>query len=206
MKVMLLNGSPRAKGNTCLALEECAKTLNECGIDTELFDIGSKPVSGCRACGACARLGRCVIDDGVNEFRAKLEAADGLIVGTPVYYASPNGSVISFLDRLFFSAPDLGRHKPAAAVAIARRAGTVTSFDVLSKYFTIREMPVVSATYWNDAFGQTPGQAAGDAERLQTMRNLARNMAWLLKCIELGRQNGVNAPENEYDSATNFIR
>ena len=205
MKVMLLNGSPNAKGNTRLALEECSKTLNECGIDTEIVDIGTKPVSGCRACGACFKLGKCVIDDGVNEFRAKLDEADGLIVGTPVYYASPNGSVISFLDRLFFSGCDVA-HKPAAAVAVARRAGTVTSFDVLNKYFTIREMPVVASSYWNDMFGQTPGQAAGDAEGLQTMRNLARNMAWLLKCIELGRQNGVAPPENEYGSVTNFMR
>lgn len=206
MKVMLLNGSPKANGNTHLALAECERELQRCGIETELVNIGSAPVAGCRACGACEELGKCIIDDEVNVFRDKLEAADGFIVGTPVYYASPNGSVISFMDRLFYSASDSFRHKPAAAVAVARRAGTVTSFDVLNKYFTIREMPIVSSSYWNDAFGLAPGEAAGDSEGLQTMRNLARNMAWLLKCIELGRQNGIQPPENEYDSATNFIR
>lgn len=206
MKVMLLNGSPNAKGNTRTALEECAKELNGCGIETELVNIGAGAIPGCRACGACARLGKCVIDDAVNEFRFKLEAADGLVVGTPVYYASPNGSLMSFLDRLFFSAAGTFRYKPAAAVAVARRAGTVSSFDVLNKYFTICEMPIVSSSYWNDAFGQAPGQAAGDAEGLQTMRNLGRNMAWLLKCIELGKASGVTPPDNEYDSFTNFIR
>ena len=206
MKVMLLNGSPNAKGNTRTALEECAKELNGCGIETELVNIGAGAIPGCRACGACARLGKCVIDDAVNEFRFKLEAADGLVVGTPVYYASPNGSVISFMDRLFFSGSGTFRYKPAAAVAVARRAGTVSSFDVLNKYFTICEMPIVSSSYWNDAFGQAPGQAAGDAEGLQTMRNLGRNMAWLLKCIELGKASGVTPPDNEYDSFTNFIR
>lgn len=206
MKVMLLNGSPKANGNTHLALAECERELQRCGIETELVNIGSAPVAGCRACGACEKLGKCIIDDEVNVFRDKLEAADGFIVGTPVYYASPNGSVISFMDRLFYSASDSFRHKPAAAVAVARRAGTVTSFDVLNKYFTIREMPIVSSSYWNDAFGGAPGEAEGDSEGLQTMRNLARNMAWLLKCIELGRQNGIQPPENEYDSATNFIR
>lgn len=206
MKVMLLNGSPNAKGNTRTALEECAKALNGCGIETELVNIGSGTIPGCRACGACARLGKCVIDDAVNEFRFKLEAADGLVVGTPVYYASPNGSLMSFLDRLFFTGSGTFRYKPAAAVAVARRAGTVSSFDVLNKYFTICEMPIVSSSYWNDAFGQAPGQAAGDAEGLQTMRNLGRNMAWLLKCIELGKASGVTPPDNEYDSFTNFIR
>ena len=206
MKVMLLNGSLNAKGNTRTALEECAKELNGCGIETELVNIGSGAIPGCRACGACARLGKCVIDDAVNEFRFKLEAADGLVVGTPVYYASPNGSLMSFLDRLFFTGSGTFRYKPAAAVAVARRAGTVSSFDVLNKYFTICEMPIVSSSYWNDAFGQAPGQAAGDAEGLQTMRNLGRNMAWLLKCIELGKASGVTPPDNEYDSFTNFIR
>lgn len=206
MKVMLLNGSPKANGNTRAALEECARELNKCGVETELVDIGAGSVPGCTACGACARLGKCVIDDAVNVFRAKLAAADGLVVGTPVYYASPNGSLISFMDRLFFSGSGDFAHKPAAAVAVARRAGTIASFDVLNKYFTISEMPVVASSYWNDVFGQTPGQAGDDAEGMQTMRNLARNMAWMLKCIELGRANGVNPPENEHSSMTNFIR
>lgn len=204
MKVILLNGSPR-QGNTRAALEECARALNDCGVETELIDIGLD-VPGCRACGACSKLGRCVIDDGVNAFAEKMRSADGLIVGSPVYYASPNGSVISFLDRLFYSHKRELAHKPAAAVAVARRAGTVASFDVLNKYFTISQMPVVSSTYWNDSFGAAPGQSAQDAEGLQTMRNLACNMAWLLKCIELGRRGGVEPPESESGAVTNFIR
>ena len=206
MKVMLLNGSPRANGNTRAALEECAKELNALGIDTEIVNVGSAPVSACRACNACSKLGRCVIDDGVNEFADKLIAADALIVGTPVHYASPGGAVISFLDRLFYNRQGAYAHKPAAAVAVARRAGTVASIDVLNKYFTIAQMPVVSSTYWNDAFGAAPGQVAQDGEGMQTMRNLARNMAWLLKCIELGRKNGIEPPKAEYNCMTNFIR
>ena len=178
MKVMLLNGSPNAKGNTRTALEECAKELNGCGIETELVNIGSGTIPGCRACGACAGLGKCVIDDAVNEFRFKLEAADGLVVGTPVYYASPNGSLMSFLDRLFFTGSGTFRYKPAAAVAVARRAGTVSSFDVLNKYFTICEMPIVSSRYWNIAFGHNGEELMQDAEGLWTLRALARNMAF----------------------------
>ncbi len=206
MKVLLLNGSPLARGNTRAALEECAAELVRCGVEAELVDIGAQPVSGCRACDACAGLGRCVIDDGVNAFAEKLAAADGLIVGTPVHYASPGGAVISFLDRLFYSRQGQWAHKPAAAVAVARRAGSVASIDVLNKYFTIAQMPIVSSTYWNDVFGSAPGEAARDAEGMQTMRNLARNMAWLLKCIDLGRRNGVEPPRNDRSVATNFIR
>ena len=164
------------------------------------------PKRGCRGCGACEKLGRCVIDDGVNAFAEKLRAADGLIVGTPVHYASPGGAVISFLDRLFYSGQGRYAHKPAAAVAVARRAGSVASIDVINKYFTIAQMPVVSSTYWNDVFGLVPGDAERDAEGMQTMRNLARNMAWLLKCIALGRANGVVPPVNDRSAATNFIR
>ena len=206
MKVMLLNGSLRPKSNTRLALAECAAELERLGIETEIADVGTEPVSGCRGCGACAKLGRCVIDDGVNAFAEKMRAADALIVGAPVHYASPGGAIICFLDRLFYSAKSACEHKPAAAVAVARRAGTVASFDVLNKYFTISQMPVVASTYWNDAFGLVPGEAAGDAEGMQTMRNLARNMAWLLRCIELGRENGVLAPEGEKSAVTNFLR
>ena len=206
MKVMLLNGSPRAKSNTRAALEECARVLNGCGIDTEIFDVGAAPVSGCTGCGACVEAGRCVADGGVNAFAEKLRAADGLIVGTPVHFASPSGAVISFLDRLFYSAGGSFAHKPAAAIAVARRAGTVASLDVLNKYLSYSQMPLVSATYWNDAFGQKPGEALQDAEGMQTLRNLARNMAWLLKCIELGRQNGLTPPEAERGARTNFIR
>lgn len=206
MKVMLLNGSPHGHGTTRAALDECARTLSECGVETETVSIGTAAIAGCRSCGACPRLGRCVIDDGVNAFAEKLRAADGLIVGAPVYYASPNGSVIAFLDRLFFSSKGRFAHKPAAAVTVARRAGTVASFDVLNKYFSISQMPIVTASYWNDVFGYTGEEAKKDAEGMQTMRNLARNMAWLLKCIELGRQNGLNPPKNESGTFTSFIR
>lgn len=207
MKVLLLNGSPNARGNTRAALEACAAELISCGVEAEITDVGTQPVSGCRGCGACGKLGRCVIDgDGVNAFAEKLRAADGLIVGTPVHYASPGGAVISFLDRLFYSGQGRYAHKPAAAVAVARRAGSVASIDVINKYFTIAQMPVVSSTYWNDVFGLVPGDAERDAEGMQTMRNLARNMAWLLKCIALGRANGVAPPVNDRSAATNFIR
>ena len=206
MKVLILNGSPRADGNTRAALEECAAELGRCGVEAELFDIGDGGVPGCRSCNACAKLGRCVIDDAVNAFAEKLRAADGLIVGTPVYYASPNGSLISFLDRLFYSCQGDWAHKPAAGVAIARRSGSVASIDVLNKYFTIAQMPVVSSTYWNNAFGLRRGESPSDAEGMQTMRNLARNMAWLLKCIALGRENGIAPPKNDRSTSTNFIR
>ena len=206
MKVMLLNGSPHAKGNTRLALEECARTLAECGVEAEIVDIGDGPVAGCRACGACSRLGRCVIDDGVNRFREKLAEADGLIVGTPVYYAHPAGRILSVLDRAFYAGGSAFAHKPGAAVASARRAGTTASVDVLDKYFTIAQMPVVSSTYWNMVHGNTPEEVRQDAEGMQTMRNLGRNLLWLVQCIQAGKAAGIQPPQAERSARTNFIR
>lgn len=206
MKVLLINGSPNAKGCTYTALLEVAGTLNECGIETEIAQLGGKAVRGCVGCGGCREKHRCVFSDDItNEMIEKMEAADGLIIGSPVYFASPNGNLISMLDR-FFYAGGCFAHKPAAAVVSARRAGTSASLDDLNKYFSIRQMPVVSSTYWNMVHGNTPEEVEQDAEGLQTMRNLGRNMAWMLKCMESGRANGIFPPEAESGSRTNFIR
>lgn len=206
MKVLLLNGSPHEKGCTYTALSEVAKTLNECGINTEMIQIGNRAIRGCIGCGGCSGKGRCIFDDdAVNEIITKMEAADGLVVGSPVYFASPNGNLLSLLDRLFY-AGNCFAHKPAAAVVSARRAGTTVSLDDLNKYFTIKQMPVVSSNYWNMVHGNCPEEVLQDVEGLQTMRNLARNMAWLLECIECGKQNGIQAPEAEKKVWTNFIR
>ena len=207
MKVLLLNGSPKPNGNTNKALEEVAKTLQAEGIDTEILHVAGKVTRGCIGCGGCKGTGRCVFgdDDMVNEALAKMEGADGLIVGSPVYFASPNGSLISFLDRFFYAGKSF-THKPAAAISVARRAGTVASFDVMNKYFTIRQMPVVSSRYWNDAFGAAPGQVEQDAEGMQIMRILGKNMAWMLKVIDCGKQNGIMPPASEEVTQTNYIR
>lgn len=203
MKVLLLNGSPHAEGCTYTALSEVAKALTENGVEAEIVQIGKKPVRGCIACGGCAGKGKCVFsDDGVNEFIEKMKGADGLVVGSPVYYASANGTVECFLDRAFYAGGSAFVHKPAAAVASARRAGTTATLDELLKYFTISQMPVVSSTYWSQIYGGAPGDASHDAEGLQTARNLARNMAWLLKCIAAGPE----PPEAETAARTNFIR
>ena len=207
MKVLLINGSPRAKGCTFTALSEVAKTLEECGIETEIAQIGNKAIRGCIGCGGCAGKGPCVFDDDVtNEMIAKIKEADGLVIGSPVYYSSPNGNLISMLDRLFYAGGDFLVHKPAAAVASARRAGTSATLDDLQKYFTIKQMPIVSSTYWNMVHGSCPEDVLKDEEGLQTMRNLGRNMAWLLKCIENGKNNDILPPEAETGSKTNFIR
>lgn len=204
MKVLLINGSPRKKGNTNLALEEVAKALESNGVETQIIGIGAKAVQGCIACNKCAELGRCTFqDDLYNKVREQLKDADGIIVGSPVYYAGPNGSLCALLDRLFYSSTELLEHKPAAAVAVCRRGGASATFDRLNKYFTISNMPVVSSQYWNIVHGLMPGEAAGDAEGLQTMRTLGKNMAWLLKSIKAGAQ---PLPEEEAFIATNFIR
>ena len=204
MKVLLINGSPRGKGNTYIALLEVAKALEANGVETEIVSIGAKAVQGCIACGRCAELGRCVFNDELyNTVRGKLEEADGIVVGSPVYYAGPNGSLCALLDRLFFSASNLLRYKPAASVAVCRRGGASATFDRLNKYFTINCMPIVSSQYWNSVHGLLPGEAVQDAEGLQTMRTLGNNMAWLLKSL---KQGGEPLPEREPGIMTNFVR
>lgn len=206
MKVLMLNGSSNANGNTFIALSEIGRQLNEEGIDYEIVQMGNKPLRDCAGCHGCTEAGCILPDDGVNEFVAKAREADGFVFGTPVYYAHPSGRILSFLDRVFYSSKSALSFKPAAAVSVARRAGTTASFDVMNKYFTIASMPVVASNYWNVVFGNKAGEAKLDEEGLQTMRNLARNMAWLLKCIEKGKENGINSPVPENDLITNFIR
>ncbi len=206
MKVLLINGSPNAKGCTYTALSEVEKVLQENGIETEIAQIGNQPIRGCIGCGGCFGKGKCVFNDDItNTMIEKMEQADGLVIGSPVYFASPNGNLISMLDR-FFYAGGCFAHKPAAAVVSARRGGTTPSLDDLNKYFGIRQMPIVASTYWNMVHGSKPEDVKQDEEGLQTMRNLGRNMAWLLKCIESGRKNGISAPEAENHVRTNFIR
>ena len=210
MKVLLVNGSPHKKGCTWTALGEAAKTLNEEGIDTEIFWIGIKPLAGCTACKSCAKTGRCMFDDSVNDFLDIAKDADGFVFGSPVHYASASGAMTSFMDRVFYSDLQAGRKtfalKPAAAVVSARRAGTTTTFDQLNKYFTVSEMPVVSSRYWNMVHGAKPEDVKKDLEGLQTMRILARNMAFFLKCKEAGIRAGVQLPVRENTVFTNFIR
>ena len=204
MKVLLINGSPHPKGNTFIALSEVAKTLEENGIEAEIVSIGSKAVQGCIACGRCREIGRCVFNDELyNKVREKLETADGIVIGSPVYYAGPNGSLCALLDRLFYSAGSLLAFKPAAAVAVCRRGGASATFDRLNKYFTINNMPVVSSQYWNSVHGARPGEATQDIEGLQTMRTLGRDMAWMLKNL---KQGGETIPSGEPWTPTNFIR
>ena len=206
MKILMLNGSAHVQGNTFTALTEIGKQLNKEGIDYEIFQIGSDPVRDCIGCGGCGEDGCVFTDDSVNEFIAKAKTADGFIFGTPVYYAHPSGRILSFLDRVFYSSGDVFRYKPGASVAVARRGGTTASFDVLNKYFGISRMLTVGSTYWNITHGRRQGETVLDDEGMQTMRNLARNMAWILKCIEAGRQSGVELPQTESDRITNFIR
>ena len=209
MKVLLINGSPRMAGNTARALQEAAAALEAEGVETELVWIGNKEIRGCIACGICGKKGdnRCVFDnDPCNEFIQKAAVADGLIVGSPVYYAGAAGSLIALLDRLFYAGGSLLRFKPAAGVGVARRAGAIEAADQINKYFQINSMPVVGSSYWGIAFGRTPGEAEGDGEGLHTMRTLGRNMAWLLRCIEAGREAGVPVPEIEPKVMTNYVR
>lgn len=206
MKVLMLNGSSREKGNTYLALNEIGKQLNEEGIDYEIFNIGADPVRDCIGCGQCSEKGCVFDDDKVNEFIAKAKEADGFVFGTPVYYAHPSGRIQSFLDRVFYSSGRAFSFKPGASVAVARRGGTTASFDVLNKYFGISQMPVAGSTYWNNLHGAAAGEAEMDAEGMQTMRNLARNLAWMMKCFEAGKEKGVALPDTERKYRTNYIR
>lgn len=207
MKVLLLNGSSRKNGCTYLALSEAAKPLQEEGIETEILQLGPRSVRDCIGCNKCRDKGCCVFgDDVVNEWLDKAREADGFIFGSPVYYAHPAGHFLAVLDRMFYAGTACFAHKPGAAVVTARRAGTTASLDVLNKYFTIAQMPVVSSTYWNMVHGPVPELVEQDAEGLQIMRNLGRNMAWLLKCIQAGKQQGVMPPAAETGHRSNFNR
>ena len=206
MKVLLINGSAHQKGCTYTALKEVADILEQEGIETEFLWIGAKPVAGCIGCGSCRSTGRCFVDDQVNQVVERLEELDGFVIGSPVYYAGPSGQLTAFLDRLFYAGGGRFRGKLGAAVVSCRRGGAATAFDRLNKYFTINSMPVVSSQYWNQVHGNTPEEVRQDLEGLQIMRTLGRNMAWLLKCIDLGRANGIQLPPREERVATNFIR
>lgn len=206
LKVLLVNGSPHAKGCTFTALAEAAEALKTNGIDTEIMHLGTRPISGCLACGRCLKTGRCFMDDPVNVFLDKASDADGFVFGSPVYYASASGQLTSFLDRVFYGKSGLFTNKPGAAVVSCRRGGASAAFDQINKYFTMNNMPVVSSQYWNQVHGNTPEEAKQDLEGMQTMRTLGRNMAWLLKCIEAGKKAGIALPEHEQTISTNFIR
>ncbi|ABG87839.1 flavodoxin family protein [Clostridium perfringens] len=206
MKVLLVNGSPNREGCTYTALKEVSKTLEENGIDTEIFQVGNKPIGGCIGCGSCKKTGECFMKDCVNEFVEKAKGADGFVFGSPVYYAAASGSITSFLDRAFYSGGKHMAFKPGAVICSARRAGTTSTLDQLSKYLTICNMPVVSSQYWNMVHGNTPEEVKKDLEGMQTMRVLGRNMAWLIKCIDLGKKNNILKPELEERERTNFIR
>ena len=205
MKVLLINGSPRKDGNTSLALKEGAKTLNEEGVETVIVNIGKKAVQGCIACGMCGREGRCTFRDELYNQVCTIikDGIDGLVVGSPVYYGGPNGSVCALMDRICYSLNGYLKFKPAASVSVCRRGGASATFDRLNKYFTILNMPVVSSQYWNMVYGQTPGQAALDEEGMQTMRTLGRNMAWMMKKLNVAED---GHPELEQPVWTNFIR
>ena len=205
MKVLMINGSPRPNGNTSLALREMETIFKAEGIETEIVQVGNKAIRGCIACGRCAEKGECVFDDAVNEIAPKFEACDGLVVGSPVYFASANATLVALLTRLFFSTPFDKTMKVGAAVVAARRGGLSATFDELNKFFMISGMPVASSQYWNSVHGREPGQAAQDAEGLQTMRTLARNMTFLMRSIQLGKEN-YGLPERETPQRTNFIR
>lgn len=207
MKVLLINGSPKAKGCTYTALTEIAKELEKENIEAEIFHVGNKPIRGCMACGGCSKTdGLCVFnDDAVNEALEKAKEVDGFIFGSPVHYASASGAITSFLDRFFYAGNGF-QYKPGAAIVSCRRGGSTAAFEQLNKYFTISNMPVVSSQYWNMVHGNTPEEVKQDLEGMQIMRVLGKNMAWLLKSIKAGKEAGVSLPENEPKARTNFIR
>lgn len=206
MKVLLINGSPNEYGCTYTALHEVEKTLNKHDIETEILYLGKKPIAGCINCMQCGQTGKCVFDDQVNSVREELDSIDAIVIGSPVYYASAAGQLTAFLDRLFFCSESHMAGKLGASVVSCRRGGASAAFDQLNKYFTISNMPIVSSQYWNQVHGFTPEDVRKDEEGLQTMRTLGENMAWLLKCIEAGRQKGVGAPIYEPRLRTHFIR
>lgn len=210
MKVLLINGSPKEKGCTYTALQEIAKTLNSEGIETDIYYVGTDAIAPCRDCRACVKLGKCVINDKVNDFVEYARGFDGYVVGSPVHYAAPSAGLITFLDRAFFSDAKSGcrsfAHKPGVAIVSARRAGTTAALDVLNKYFMINQMPVISGRYWNMVHGSTPEQVLEDVEGMQNLRILGRNLAWHLKCKEAALKTGIMPPEVETPIFTNFIR
>lgn len=205
MKVLLINGSPKENGNTNLALNEVAKTLNKEGIETNIINIGKGAVQGCIACGMCGRIGKCTFNDDLyyKIWRAVKDSIDGLVIGSPVYYGGPNGSLCALLDRVFYSLGHILQYKPAASVVVCRRGGASATFDRLNKYFTMMNMPVVSSQYWNIAYGQSPGQVVRDEEGMQTMRTLGQNMAWMIKKLNVAED---GHPQQEKHVWTNFIR
>ena len=205
MKVLLVNGSPHKKGCTYTALSEITKVLNGYDIETEIFWIGTKPIMGCSACSKCKELGKCAFDDKVNEFNELAKDADGFIFGSPVYYAGASGQLTSFLDRVFYSSNGIFQHKPGSVICSARRGGTTATYDQLNKYLGISQMPIISSYYWNMVHGNTPDEVMQDEEGLCTMRQLAHNMAFYLKCVEAGKKEGLT-PTVEPKSVTNFIR
>ena len=206
MKVLLINGSPEVNGNTAFALEQMAEVFASKGVETETIQVGSELIRGCTGCGSCYKTKQCVFDDAVNETARKLPEYDGIVIGSPVYYASPNGTLLSFLDRLFYSSGSVDkRMKVGASVVVARRGGCSASLDVLNKYFTISGMPVASSTYWNMIHGAKPGEASQDAEGIRTVRNLAKNMIFLMDAISR-EKNAAGLPEPEPKAFTNFIR
>ena len=205
LQVLMLNGSPRPNGNTAVALREMETVFRENGVEVETVVIGNRAIRGCVACGGCAKIGKCVFDDAVNELAPIFEAADGLVVASPVYYASANATLVACLDRLFYSTPFDKTMKVGASVVCARRGGCSATFDELNKYFTISGMPVASSQYWNSIHGRTPGEAEADGEGRQTMRTLARNMTFLMRSIALGKER-FGLPEQEARIATHFIR
>lgn len=203
MNVLILNGSPNIKGCTARALKEVADTLNNEGVETEIINVGNKDIRGCISCNSCAKKGKCIFDDLVNEIAPKFEKSDGIIIGTPVYYAGSNGTIISFLDRLFYSTPFDKTMKVGAAVVSSRRAGSTSAFDEINKYFTINNMPIVSSSYWNEVHGFAAEDVEKDLEGLQTMRNLGRNIAFMIKAINLGKEK-YGLPKNEKGMFTSF--
>lgn len=208
MKVLFLNGSSHLNGTTMQAIHEMEKVFAQEGVETEVFQLGGKPLADCLQCNVCQTTGKCVFeDDGVNEFVEKARSADGFVFATPVYYAHPSGRIFSFLDRVFYSdSSNAFRWKPGAAVAVARRGGTTAALDALNKYFGITQMPVAGSTYWNLTHGRVAEDAPEDLEGMQTMRNLARNMVWMMRCFACGKEQGIPYPATENEYRTNFIR
>ena len=207
MKVLFVNGSSHKNGTTMAAINEMEKVFHEEGIETEVVQVGAKPLADCLQCGYCSDNGKCVIDDdGVNEFVKKAQDSDGFVFASPVYYAHPSGRLFDFLDRAFYSGGNAFKFKPGASVAVARRAGTTATLDAINKYFSISQMPIAGSTYWNMVHGAVAEDAPKDEEGMQTMRNLARNMIWMMRCFEAGKAAGVSYPATESGARTNFIR